>query len=243
MLEVNSISVGYGHLQAVWDVTFKVDDKELVTILGSNGSGKSTILKAISGLIGLINGTIAFQGKRIDGMKPDEIVSKRIIHVPEGRHLFPEMTVHDNLLLGAYDRSIRNTRNHTLEFVYECFPVLRDFIRKQAGTLSGGEQQMVAIGRGLMAKPKLLMLDEPSLGLAPFIVLDLFNIIRRINDQEVAVLLVEQNVRYSLKVAHRGYILESGRLVMSGTGTELLGSEEVKKAYLAGKGVDTNGNK
>ncbi len=236
MLEVNNVSLAYGHLQAVWDVTFRVGEKELVTILGSNGSGKSTILKAISGLLRLKKGSIAFSGRRIDGMEPNVVVANRIIHVPEGRHLFPEMTVHENLLLGAYDRAVRNGRNERIEFVYECFPLLRKFKNRQAQTLSGGEQQMVAIGRGLMAKPKLLMLDEPSLGLAPLIVLEMFETIRKINEQGVAILLVEQNVRYSLKLADRGYILESGRIVLSGPGKELLGNEEVKKAYLAGKG-------
>lgn len=234
MLNLKNVSIAYGSLQAVWDVTFDVQDKELVVIIGSNGSGKSTILKTISGLIKLQSGTITFLGKRIDGLLPNRVATAGIIHVPEGRRLFPEMTVLENLYLGAYRKETRGVRNESIATVYHYFPVLEEMSNRLAGTLSGGEQQMLAMGRGLMAKPKLIMLDEPSLGLAPLYVKEVFEIIQRINKEGVSVLLVEQNVRSSLKLADRGYVLESGRITMSGTGKELLEDENIKKAYLAG---------
>lgn len=234
MLNVNSISIAYGSLQAVWDATFDIKEKELVAIVGSNGSGKSTILKSISGLLKPISGTITFQGKRIDGLLANRIVSAGIIHVPEGRRLFPEMTVQENLELGAYSKTTRVMREESIANVYKYFPVLEKMRSRLAGTLSGGEQQMLAIGRGLMARPKLLMLDEPSLGLAPLLVKELFEIIQRVNNEGVSVLLVEQNIRHSLKMAHRAYVLESGRITMTGKGKELLEDEKIKKAYLAG---------
>ena len=231
---MNSISIAYGSLQAVWDATFDIKEKELVAIVGSNGSGKSTILKSISGLLKPISGTITFQGKRIDGLLANRIVSAGIIHVPEGRRLFPEMTVQENLELGAYSKTTRVMREESIANVYKYFPVLEKMRSRLAGTLSGGEQQMLAIGRGLMARPKLLMLDEPSLGLAPLLVKELFEIIQRVNNEGVSVLLVEQNIRHSLKMAHRAYVLESGRITMTGKGKELLEDEKIKKAYLAG---------
>lgn len=237
MLEIRNVSIGYGSLQAVWDVSLEVQDKELVTIVGSNGAGKSTIMKAISGLIEIWDGSILFEGKRLDGLLPNKIVTYGIAQVPEGRHLFPEMTVYENLIMGGYQKSIRSLKEDSLSTVYRYFPKLSEMRNRVAGTLSGGEQQMLAIGRGLMARPKLLILDEPSLGLAPKIVAELFDIIQKVNQTGVTILLVEQNVRYSLKIADRGYILESGKLVMSGSGEELLNNEEIKKSYLGGKSL------
>jgi branched-chain amino acid transport system ATP-binding protein len=221
-------------LQAVWDATFEVKEKELVVIIGSNGSGKSSILKTISGLIEPKSGVITFLGKSINGLQPNKITAAGIIHVPEGRRLFPEMTVLENLYLGAYCKENRIMRNESISTVYHYFPVLKKMSNRLAGTLSGGEQQMVAISRGLMAKPKLMMLDEPSLGLAPLYVKEVFEIIQRINKKEVTVLLVEQNVRSSLKIAHRAYVLELGKIITTGTGEELLADDSIKKAYLAG---------
>jgi branched-chain amino acid transport system ATP-binding protein len=234
LLSVKNVSIAYGRLQAVWDATFDVQEEELVVIIGANGSGKSTILKTISGLIKPQSGTITFLGQRIDGLLPNRVTAAGIVHVPEGRRLFPEMTVLENLYLGAYCKVTRGVRNESIATVYHYFPVLEKMSSRLAGTLSGGEQQMLAIGRGLMAKPKLIMLDEPSLGLAPILVKGVFDIVQRINREGVSVLLVEQNVRSSLKLAKRGYVLESGRITMSGPGKELLENENIKKAYLAG---------
>jgi branched-chain amino acid transport system ATP-binding protein len=234
LLRLRNVSIAYGGLQAVWDASFEVEEKELVVIIGSNGSGKSSILKTISGLIKPQSGVITFLGKRINGLLPNKITTAGIIHVPEGRRLFPEMTVLENLYLGAYCKEKRIMRDTSLGTVYHYFPVLKKVSNRLAGTLSGGEQQMLAIGRGFMAKPKLMMLDEPSLGLAPLYVKEVFEIIQRINKEEVTVLLVEQNVRYSLKICHRGYVLESGKIMMTGTGEELLADDSIKKAYLAG---------
>ena len=233
MLNIENISVSYGKMRAVWDVSFNIQEKELVVIVGSNGSGKSTILKTISGLLHPVSGLIKFLEERIDHMLPDRIVSKGITHVPEGRRLFPEMTVLENLEIGAYTRSVRRMRNQNIGNVFKYFPLLEKMKNRLAGTLSGGEQQMLAIGRGLMSRPKLLMLDEPSLGLAPMVVVELFEIIERIHGEGVAVLLVEQNVRHSLKLSDRGYVLESGKIVMTGRGVELLENGHIKKAYLA----------
>ena len=234
MLSINNISIAYGRLQAVWDATFDVQEEELVAVIGSNGAGKSTILKTISGLIKPQSGTITFLGQRIDGLLPNRVTAAGIIHVPEGRKLFPEMTVLENLYLGAYCKATRGVRNESIATVYQYFPALEKMSNRLAGSLSGGEQQMLAIGRGLMAKPKLIMLDEPSLGLAPLFVKEVFEIVQRINAEGVSVLLVEQNVRSSLKLADRGYVLEFGRITMSGAGKELLENENIKKAYLAG---------
>ena len=233
MLSIERLSVAYGNLQTVWEITFHAQERELVVLIGSNGSGKSTILKTISGLIHPLSGTITFIGHRIDHALPDRIVSFGITQVPEGRRLFPEMTVLENLEMGAYPRAMRKTKDESLARALSYFPILEKMKNRLAGTLSGGEQQMLAIGRGLMSKPKLLMLDEPSLGLAPMIVVELFGIIQRIHGEGISILLVEQNVRHSLKLADRGYVLESGKIVMAGTGQELLGDERIRKAYLA----------
>jgi len=232
MLEIEGVNVFYGDIQALWDVSFRVNEGELVVIVGSNGAGKTTTLKTISGLLSPASGKINFLGERIDKASPHHIVELGIAHIPEGRRLFPYMTVLENLEMGAYTRRAREKRGETLEWVYELFPILAERKDQLAGTLSGGEQQMLAIGRGLMSRPKLLMLDEPSLGLAPMLVLSVFETVRQINEQGVTVMLVEQNVRHALELADRAYVLENGRITLQGTGKELLENEYVKEAYL-----------
>jgi branched-chain amino acid transport system ATP-binding protein len=231
-LHVDGIEVGYGDLTAVSDVSLEVREGEAVALIGANGAGKTTTLRAVSGLLPLRRGRIEFEGQRVDGLGPAEIVARGIAHVPEGRQLFPTMTVRENLELGARSRAARSARAETLERVFELFPRLRERGAQLAGTLSGGEQQMCAIGRGLMARPRLLMLDEPSLGLAPVLVKAIFEDLGRINGQGLTVLLVEQNVLRSLHLAHRGYVLENGRMMRSGARDELLASGHIKQAYL-----------
>jgi branched-chain amino acid transport system ATP-binding protein len=232
LLRVDGIEVGYGDLTAVRDVSLEVREGEAVALIGANGAGKTTTLRAVSGLLPLRRGRIEFQGQRLDGLPPAEIVARGIAHVPEGRQLFPTMTVRENLELGARTRAARAGRGEMLERVFELFPRLRERREQLAGTLSGGEQQMCAIGRGLMARPRLLMLDEPSLGLAPVLVKAIFEDLARINGQGITVLLVEQNVLRSLHLAHRGYVLENGRMTLSGPRDELLASGHIKQAYL-----------
>jgi len=232
MLKVDKINVFYGDLQALWDVSFEVNEGEKVVIVGANGAGKTTTLRTISGLLRPRSGSIEFLGKRIDKLPPHEIVELGIAHVPEGRRLFPRMTVLENLEMGAYTKRAREKFDDTLEWVFSIFPRLRERKKQIAGTMSGGERQMLAIARGLMSKPKLLMLDEPSLGLAPKLVVKTFEVIERINEEGVTILLVEQNVRHALELADRGYVLETGRITLSGTGEELLKNDYVKKAYL-----------
>jgi len=232
MLEVNGINVFYGDIQALWDVSFEVGEGELVVIVGSNGAGKTTTLKTISGLMHPEGGSISFLGQRIDQASPHRIVEMGIAHIPEGRGLFPYMTVLENLEMGAYTRRAREKKDESLEWVYQLFPILAERRGQLAGTLSGGEQQMLAIGRGLMSRPRLLMLDEPSLGLAPMLVLDVFETVKQINEQGVTVMLVEQNVRHALELADRAYVLENGRTTLQGTGKELLENDYVKEAYL-----------
>jgi branched-chain amino acid transport system ATP-binding protein len=232
LLRVDGIEVGYGDLTAVSDVSLEVREGEAVALIGANGAGKTTTLRAVSGLLPLRRGRIEFQGQRLDGLGPAEIVARGIAHVPEGRQLFPTMTVRENLELGARTRAARSGRAGMLERVFELFPRLRERREQLAGTLSGGEQQMCAIGRGLMASPRLLMLDEPSLGLAPVLVKAIFEDLGRINGQGITVLLVEQNVLRSLHLAHRGYVLENGRMTLSGSREELLASGHIKQAYL-----------
>jgi branched-chain amino acid transport system ATP-binding protein len=232
LLRVDGIEVGYGDLTAVRDVSLEVREGEAVALIGANGAGKTTTLRAVSGLLPLRRGRIEFEGRRLDGLGPAEIVARGIAHVPEGRQLFPTMTVRENLELGARTRAARGSRAETLERVFELFPRLRERDAQLAGTLSGGEQQMCAIGRGLMARPRLLMLDEPSLGLAPVLVKAIFEDLGRINGQGLAVLLVEQNVLRSLHLAHRGYVLENGRMTLSGPRDDLLASRHIKQAYL-----------
>ena len=232
LLRVDGIEVGYGDLTAVRDVSLEVREGEAVALIGANGAGKTTTLRAVSGLLPLRRGRIEFEGQRLDGLGPAEIVARGIAHVPEGRQLFPSMTVRENLELGARTRAARAARVETLERVFELFPRLRERGAQLAGTLSGGEQQMCAIGRGLMSRPRLLMLDEPSLGLAPVLVKAIFEDLVRINGQGLTVLLVEQNVLRSLHLAHRGYVLENGRMTLSGPRDDLLASGHIKQAYL-----------
>ncbi len=232
LLRVDGIEVGYGDLTAVRDVSLEVREGEAVALIGANGAGKTTTLRVVSGLLPLRRGRIEFEGQRLDGLGPAEIVARGIAHVPEGRQLFPSMTVRENLELGARTRAARAARVETLERVFELFPRLRERGAQLAGTLSGGEQQMCAIGRGLMSRPRLLMLDEPSLGLAPVLVKAIFEDLGRINGQGLTVLLVEQNVLRSLHLAHRGYVLENGRMTLSGPRDDLLASGHIKQAYL-----------
>jgi len=232
MLRVEKINVFYDDAQALWDVSFAVNRGEIVTLVGSNGAGKSTTLKAISGLVPPLSGEILFGESRIDRLPAHRIVEMGIAHIPEGRRLWPGLTVRENLELGAYSRAARAARGETMAGVFQLFPRLDERKNQLAGTLSGGEQQMLAIGRGLLSKPQLLVLDEPSLGLAPLLVNDIFGTIQKINRQGVTVLLVEQNVNYALVISHRGYVLETGRIVLHGPGKELLANEHVKTAYL-----------
>lgn len=232
LLEVSGIDVFYGRVQAVRGATLQVDKGEIVALIGSNGAGKTTTLRTISGLIHPTHGSIKFDGKDITHTEPQKIVDLGICHSPEGRRLFPRMSVLDNLAMGAYTRRNQAEIKQDMERVFELFPRLKERIHQIAGTLSGGEQQMCAMGRALMAKPKVLMLDEPSLGLSPLLVETIFNIVREINSQGTPVLLVEQNATKALEVANRGYVLETGVIVQSGSGRDLLASEDVQKAYL-----------
>ena len=232
MLELEGVDVFYGDLQALRGVSLRVESGEIVTLVGGNGAGKTTMLRTVSGLLRPRRGEIRFEGRRLDRLPPDRIVEAGVVQVPEGRRLFPSLTVRENLELGAYTRRSRPARARTLEDVMARFPILRERAAQRAGSLSGGEQQMCVIARALMARPSLLMLDEPSLGLAPMVVQEIFRIIREINARGVTVLLVEQNVRQALATSRRGYVLENGRIVLSGTGQELLESEQTLKAYL-----------
>ena len=232
MLTVEHLAVFYGDVQALWDVSFEVRQGEIVTLIGSNGAGKTTTLHAISGLTRPRQGTITFVGQALHRESPQHIVEAGLIHIAEGRELFPHMTVLENLELGAFPKRARRHRLQSLDYVMDLFPRLRERQHQLAGTLSGGEQQMVAIGRGLMARPRLLMLDEPSLGLAPLLVAEIFDCIRRINADQATVLLVEQNVHQALAIAHRAYVLENGRTVRSGTTAALLPDDTIQEAYL-----------
>ena len=232
LLRVDGIEVGYGDLTAVNDVSLEVRHGEAVALIGANGAGKTTTLRAVSGLLPLRRGRIEFEGQRLDGLSSAQIVARGIAHVPEGRQLFPSMTVLENLELGARTAAARSGASASLERVFDLFPRLRERRAQLAGTLSGGEQQMCAIGRGLMARPRLLMLDEPSLGLAPVMVKAIFEDLGRINRQGITILLVEQNVLRSLHLAHRGYVLENGRVMLSGPRQDLLASGHIKQAYL-----------
>ncbi|GAB4273972.1 MAG: ABC transporter ATP-binding protein [Deferrisomatales bacterium] len=232
MLKVDGIDVFYGDVQVLWDVSFHVAEGEVVALIGANGAGKSTTLRTISGLVAPRRGTIEFLGESLTAVPPYGIIDKGIAHVPEARRLFPEMTVEENLEMGALKREAKRRRAETMERVFERFPRLKERRRQLAGTLSGGEQQMLAIGRGLMSLPRMLMFDEPSLGLAPLLVEDVFHVVRDVRKEGVTVLIVEQNVRQTLAIADRAYVLETGRVVRHGGGRELLEDEEVKKAYL-----------
>ncbi len=232
LLEVRDINVFYGDLQVIWGVSFNVRQGEIVCLIGANGAGKSTILKTISGLLRPTPGEIVFEDERIDQLRPYKLIELGIVHVPEGRRLFTEMTVEENLDMGSLKGESRQRREQSKDMVFELFPRLRERRRQIAGTLSGGEQQMLAIGRGLMARPRLMMFDEPSLGLAPILVKEIFNVINRIRDEGTTVLIVEQNVKQTLSISDRAYVLENGRIVLEGTGQEMLGNAHVKTAYL-----------
>ena len=232
MLRVNGIDVFYGDLQVLWDVSFEVKEKEIVVLLGANGAGKSTTIRTISALLSPRKGNIEFDGARIDRLPASRIIENGIVHVPEARRLFSEMTVEENLIMGSLYGEAKMQRLETMEYAYSLFPRLRERKRQVAGTLSGGEQQMLAIGRGLMSRPRLMMLDEPSLGLAPLLVQEVFALVKRINEEGVTVLLVEQNVRQTLGMCDRAYVLENGRVVLEGKGTELLENTQVKEAFL-----------
>jgi branched-chain amino acid transport system ATP-binding protein len=232
MLKVNGIDVFYGDLQVLWDISFEVKEKEILVLVGANGAGKSTTIRTISSLLTPRKGSIEFNGTRLDRSPPHRVIEHGIVHVPEGRRLFPQMSVEENLIMGTLHGEAKTKRFNTMERVYQLFPRLRERKKQLAGTLSGGEQQMLAVGRGLMSLPKLMMFDEPSLGLAPILVQDIFRIIRKINEEGVTVLLVEQNVRQTLAMCHRAYVLENGRVVLEGTGQALMANEHVKAAYL-----------
>jgi len=233
MLKVQDLSVHYGMIQAVHNVSFEVKQGEIVSLIGANGAGKTTILRTISGLVRPSNGQIIFEGKNIEKAAPQKIVADGLSQVPEGRHIFSGLTVQENLDMGAFLRK-DNTLKEDFEQIFAKFPILKERRNQDAATLSGGEQQMLAMGRALMSKPKLLLLDEPSMGLAPIFIKEIFSIIQEIQAQGTTVLLIEQNAKMALSIANRGYVLETGKIVLEGTGKELLASEAVRKAYLGG---------
>ena len=233
MLKVNDINVYYGSIHAIKDISFEVRQGQIVTLVGANGAGKSTTLQTISGLLHSKTGSIEFLGKNLAGVAPHKIVEHGLAHVPEGRRVFLQMSVEENLEMGAYTRP-RSEIDDGIADVYSRFPRLKERRKQVAGTLSGGEQQMLAMGRALMSKPQLLMLDEPSMGLSPILVDQIFDIIKELHNAGTTILLVEQNAQMALSIADNAYVLESGKIVLSGTGAELLASEQVKKAYLGG---------
>ena len=232
MLRIDELKVRYGGIEAVKGISFEVPEGKIVTLIGANGAGQSTTLRTIAGLIRPAEGRVRLQAEDLTGLSPDKIVSKGVTLVPEGRHVFPDLTVLENLKIGAYLRNDKENMEHDLNWVYELFPRLKERSWQAAGTLSGGEQQMLAVGRALMSRPKLIMMDEPSLGLAPIVVRGIFDIIKEINRMGVTVLLVEQNANMALQIADIGYVLETGRITLSGPGRELMTNEQVKKAYL-----------
>ena len=233
MLKLQDVETYYGTAQALKGISLEVEEGRLIAILGANGAGKTTLLRTISGLNEPKRGTIEFEGRRINGLNPDDIVNLGISHCPEGRKLFPQMTVYKNLLLGAYiRRGDPREIKEMMEGVFDLFPILKERQLQLAGTLSGGEQQMLVIGRGLMSKPKLLLLDEPSLGIAPLVVARIFEVIRDINQRGTTILLVEQNASIALSIADYGYVLETGEIILSGDTRQLLSDEKVKEAYL-----------
>ena len=234
-LEIKDLHVSYGGIRALKGIDLTVEEGQIVTLIGANGAGKSTTLRAISGLQKPQSGSILYGGEELVGLPAKEIVRRGIIHVPEGRRVFPDMTVAENLKIGAFLRSDKDGIASDMEYVYTLFPRLKERSWQLAGTLSGGEQQMLAVGRALMSRPKVLMMDEPSLGLAPLIVKDILSIIRRVNDDGITVLLIEQNANAALRIADYGYVLETGTIALSGTGEELLKNESVREAYLGKK--------
>jgi len=234
LLEVQDLNVYYGAIHALQGIAFNVDEGEIVSLIGANGAGKSTTLKTVSGLLHPRSGQVILRGESLVNTAAQDIVRKGVIHVPEGRKIFAPLTVEENLEMGAFTRTDPAEIRASMERVFKSFPRLKERLSQLGGTLSGGEQQMLAIGRGMMARPKLLLLDEPSMGLAPILVEEIFSIIQEINSQGVSILLVEQNALMALSVAHRGYVLETGRIVLTGTGDELLHNPQVMQAYLGG---------
>ncbi|NLI92324.1 MAG: ABC transporter ATP-binding protein [Peptococcaceae bacterium] len=235
MLRIENLTVAYGGIEALKGITLEVPEGNIVTLIGANGAGKSTTLRSIMGLVKSRSGKVMYQGEEITGMKTSEIVAKGITLVPEGRRVFPNLSVVENLMIGAYLRTDREEIQKDIQWVYDLFPRLRERSWQMAGTLSGGEQQMLAVGRALMSRPKIMMMDEPSLGLAPLVVKHIFSIIKEIRDRGVTILLIEQNANVALHIADWGYVLETGNIVLSGKGRELLENEEVKSAYLGKK--------
>lgn len=234
MLEINDIVVNYGMINAIKGISFSVEKGEVIALIGANGAGKTTTLHTISGLLRPKSGNITFNGVDITKVPAHKIVSMGIAHVPEGRRVFSQLSVMENLKMGAYTRSSQAEKDETLEVVFDRFPRLKERMNQAAGTLSGGEQQMLAMGRALMAKPKIMLMDEPSMGLSPLLVKEIFRIIEDINKQGTTVLLVEQNAKMALAIADRAYVLETGKIILEGTGAELAASEQVRKAYLGG---------
>jgi branched-chain amino acid transport system ATP-binding protein len=232
MLEVSHLNTFYGKIQALWDISLKIEEAEIVALVGANGAGKTTLLNTVTGLLKPASGTVEFLGERIEGLDSHEIVELGISHIPEGRKLFPDMTVRENLEMGAYLNRVWKQKQETMEQVYELFPILKTRKSQIAGTLSGGEQQMLAMGRGLMSKPKLCVIDEPSSGLAPMVVDELFGIITNLRDQGISIFLIEQNVQQTLEIADRAYVLENGSIILEGESSQLLEEELIKKAYL-----------
>ncbi|MDF2548659.1 MAG: transporter ATP-binding protein [Anaerosolibacter sp.] len=232
MLHINNLNVHYGGIHALRGINIDIPENKIITLIGANGAGKSTTLRSIMGITKPSQGSIQYHGEELTKYKTKDIVEKGIVLVPEGRRVFSNLTVEENLLLGAYCRSDKEGIKKDMEWVYELFPRLKERLWQKAGTMSGGEQQMLAVGRGLMTKPKLLMMDEPSLGLAPLLVKEIFNIVREIHRQGMTILLIEQNAKASLEVADYGYVLETGTIVLEGPGQELLKNDEVKNAYL-----------
>ena len=237
MLEVNGIDVFYGNVQALWDLSFQVEQGEIVTIIGANGAGKSTTLRTVSGLLQPRTGQVVFEGADITRLAPNDRVGRGIVLVPEARQLWPAMSVLENLEMGAYKSAARRVRATTLENVFTMFPVLKQRVRQKAGTLSGGEQQMCAIGRGLMARPRLLLLDEPALGLAPLMVREVFASLKAISEQGVTIVLVEQNVSHALALADRAFVLETGRVTLSGPARDLVNDIRIRDGYLGAASV------
>lgn len=235
MLKVENLVVSYGGIEALKGISLEVPKGQIVTLIGANGAGKSTLLRSIVGLVKPESGQIVYNGDNITGLNSQQIVKKGLTLVPEGRRIFPNLTVLENLQIGAYMRSDKEGIQKDIDWVYEMFPRLQERSWQMAGTLSGGEQQMLAVGRALLSRPQLLMMDEPSLGLAPLIIKDIFSIIQYINSKGMTILLIEQNANMALKVAHRAYVLETGKITMSGTGAELLENPEIKAAYLGKK--------
>ena len=232
MLAVSNLDTFYGKIQALWDVSLTIDETEIVALVGANGAGKTTLLNTISGVLKPTAGNVEFLGNRIEGLQSHAIVELGMSHIPEGRRLFPDMSVLENLEMGAYPKRVWERKQETLAEVYQLFPLLKARQGQLAGTLSGGEQQMVAMGRGLMSRPRLCIIDEPSSGLAPIVVNEIFNIIQGLRDQGIAILLVEQNVQQTLEIADRAYVLENGRVILAGESKMLLQEELIKKAYL-----------